>query len=68
VKPDEALMRAWSLGDREGWSDAVMDEAEHLLPILIEAGYAETQGATWNFTPKGIAPAMELEGDSPPPE
>jgi hypothetical protein len=42
-------------------SDTVIDEAGRLLPILLDAGYAETYEATWNFTPKGVARAMELE-------
>jgi hypothetical protein len=59
---DAALMRAWTLGEGEdGWSDAVMEEAESLLPVLIEAGYVETKGNTWNFTPDGVARAMELD-------
>ncbi len=59
---DAALTRAWSLGEGEdGWSDAVMGEAESLLPMLIEAGYVETKGNTWNFTPEGVARAMELD-------
>ena len=67
---DAALVRTWNLGEGEyGWSDAVMDEAERLLPILIEAGYAETKGNTWNFTAMGVARAVELEraysGDKP---
>jgi hypothetical protein len=62
VDPDEALIEAWNLGEgEEGWSDDVMEAAEHLLPILVAAGYAETKNATWNFTPKGVARAMELE-------
>ena len=80
MDPDEALTRAWHLGeDEEGWSDAVMAEAELLLPVLIEAGYAETEGDTWTFTPEGVARAMELDrekigvvdipsGDDDPPE
>ena len=59
---DEALLKAWLLGEGEdGWSDAVMAEAERLLPTLLAAGYAETEQATWKFTPKGAARAMELE-------
>lgn len=59
---DDALIRAWNLGmDEEGWSDAVMAEADLLLPALIEAGYAAEKDATWNFTPKGVARAMALE-------
>jgi hypothetical protein len=62
VDTDEALIAAWNLGmDDAGWTDAVMDEAERLLPVLLQAGYAETQGRTWNFTPKGVARAMELQ-------
>ena len=60
---DEALMRAWNLGmDEEGWSDAV-DEAELLLPVLIEEGYAEQTADTWSFTDKGVARAKELDAD-----
>jgi hypothetical protein len=58
---DEALIQAWNLGEgRKGWSTAAMDEAERLLPILIEAGYAETIGNAWNFTDSGVARAKEL--------
>jgi hypothetical protein len=65
VDPDDALIKAWNLGeDEDGWSDAATDEADRLLPILIEAGFAETEGATWNFTVKGVARVMELEGAS----
>ena len=52
--------------DDEGWSDAEMDEAESLLPALIEAGYAEETGNTWNFTDKGVARAMKLEAERRP--
>ncbi len=32
---DEALKEAWELGKGDdGWSDAVMDRAEELLPVL----------------------------------
>jgi hypothetical protein len=59
---DEALLRAWRLGeDKDGWSDAVMKEAELLLPSLIEAGYVATKENTWNFTPQGVARAMQLD-------
>jgi hypothetical protein len=55
-------MQAWKLGEGdEGWSDAVMEEAERLLPILIEAGYVETKDTIWNFTAKGVARAMKLD-------
>jgi hypothetical protein len=42
-----------------------MAEAEPVVPILIAAGYAETNEATWDFTPKGVARAMELEKAAP---
>jgi len=50
------------MGD-EGWSDAVMDEAERLLPTLVKAGYVsvDEEAATWRFTPEGVARAEELE-------
>jgi hypothetical protein len=67
VDPDEALIEAWNLGEAdEGWSETTMEMAERLLPILITAGYAETKDATWNFTQKGIARAMELGSTKPP--
>jgi hypothetical protein len=65
---DEALMRAWTLGlDEEGWTDKVIDEAERLLPILVDAGYAATDddASTWRFTPEGVARAKELEDGQP---
>jgi hypothetical protein len=66
MTPDEALLKAWLLGyGDDGWSAAVMAEAKQLLPILIAAGYAETNEATWDFTPKGAARAMELEKGAP---
>jgi hypothetical protein len=59
---DQALIQAWRLGEGEdGWSEAAMEAAEHLLPQLLSAGYVETKDATWNFTPKGVARAMEIE-------
>ena len=61
---DAALIQAWRLGDDdEGWSDTVMQEAERLLPILVEAGYAERGEGTWAFTGKGAARALELEAN-----
>ena len=59
---DVALMKAWDLGESEdGWSDAVMLEAERLLPTLVEAGHAETKrNNTWSFTAAGVERAMEL--------
>jgi hypothetical protein len=59
--PDAALLEAWELGmDDAGWTDAVMARAEQLLPTLIAAGYAETEGRTWRFTDAGAARAEEL--------
>jgi hypothetical protein len=49
--------------DNAGWTDAVLDEAERLLPTLVDAGYAEAEGLTWKFTPQGVARAMELQPD-----
>jgi hypothetical protein len=66
VTADEVLLKAWLLGEGEdGWSYAVMAEAEHLLPTLVAAGYATTTEASWNFTAKGVARAMELEKAEP---
>ena len=68
---DAALTEAWNLGEGDGgWSDAVMKDAERLLPTLVKKGYAETSGNTWNFTPQGVARARELhlwgaEGEGP---
>jgi hypothetical protein len=59
---DEALLRSWNLGDA-GWTPAVEDEVERLLPILIEAGYASTYHATWRYTPEGVARYEELTGE-----
>lgn len=61
---DEALMRAWNLGmDEAGWTDAVMEEAERLLPILVAAGYAATDdvAGTWWFSNEGVERAEEIE-------
>ena len=61
---DEALKEAWELGmGDDGWSDAVMDRAEELLPTLLEAGYAATdeEGWKWWFTEAGVARAEEIE-------
>jgi hypothetical protein len=53
--------------DEAGWTDKVMDEAERLLPILVDAGYAATDDAewTWRFTPEGVARAEEIEDGQP---
>jgi hypothetical protein len=61
-------MRAWNLVlDKEGWTDKVMDEAERLLPTLLDAGCAATDddGSTWRFTREGVARATELEDGQP---
>jgi hypothetical protein len=61
MTPDEALLQAYQLGmDDEGWTDAVMDEAELLLPILLKAGYASVDPYKWSFTPAGVARHTEL--------
>jgi hypothetical protein len=44
-----------------GWTRAVMDRAEELLPVLLAAGYAAEDRGTWRFTPAGVARAEELE-------
>lgn len=65
---DEALLRAWNLGmDEAGWTDKVMDEAERLLPMLVDAGYAATDDAawTWRFSPEGVARAEEIKDGRP---
>jgi hypothetical protein len=56
---DQALARAWELSVGDS-SDAVEDELETLIPALVEAEYAETDGYKWNFTPKGIKRIDEL--------
>ena len=62
MNPDEALTEAWNLGmDEAGWTDAVMERAEELLPTLLAAGYAAADSGTWRFTPEGVAKAEELE-------
>ena len=58
---DEALIAAFELGmESNDWTDADEEEAERLLPSLIEAGYAEVTSTgefydTWAFTPAGVA-------------
>lgn len=58
---DEALVRAWrlSVGDM---TDEVMDEFERLIPVLVAAGYAETDSDadSWCFSGRGIAQAEAL--------
>ncbi len=65
---DKALCRAWELAS-EDITDAVEDELNALVPILVEAGYAseepwgEDSGwVLWAFTDSGVARAEELEG------
>jgi hypothetical protein len=60
VTADDALIQAWRLAV-EDLTDEVEDELETLIPKLVEAGYAETDGWTWNFTDKGIERAEALE-------
>jgi hypothetical protein len=65
---DEALRRAWRLGD-DGWSDAVETEAELYLPTLIDAGYVQTGTFPndvdhWAFTAAGVARVEALGLDS----
>ena len=59
---DAILVRAWLLAVEDA-TDEVYDEFERLLPALIEAGYAESDGEVWNFTRAGIARANELAPD-----
>jgi hypothetical protein len=56
---DAVLARAWELF-LENTTDEVMDELEPLVPILVDAGYAEADEVAWRFTPKGVARAEEL--------
>lgn len=59
---DEILLRAWTIDDEEdGWTDAVMEEAERLLPILVKAGYAQADEHDWSFTDAGAERAWALE-------
>ncbi len=63
---DDALIEAFGLGmDKDGWTDAVMERAEQLLPVLLEAGYASRDevASTWWFTDAGVARFEELERD-----
>lgn len=46
--------------DDAGWTGAVMERAEELLPPLLAAGYAAADGRTWRFTPEGVARAEGL--------
>jgi len=67
METDEALIRAWNLGmDEAGWSDAVMDEAERLLPTLLDAGYVtvDEEARTWAFSTEGVARAEALDDRS----
>jgi hypothetical protein len=65
VDADSALIRAWELGmDEDGWTDAVMEKAELLLPILLEAGYAATDDDlnSWSFTAEGVGALTRSSG------
>jgi hypothetical protein len=69
VDADAALMRAWELGmDDAGWTDEEMTEADSLLPVLLEAGYADADDHTWWFTPQGVRRAEEIEDSAEPAE
>jgi hypothetical protein len=60
---DSALTQAWDLGMEEaGSNDAVIEEAERLLPALLSAGYAAAgdDADTWWFTREGVARAEQL--------
>jgi hypothetical protein len=59
---DQVLMRSWTLWLADP-TEAGDSEQQALLPKLLAAGYAETEGDTWGFTPKGIARAEELDPD-----
>ena len=59
---DAVLSRAYVLA-LEDATDEVYDEFEKLLPPLIEAGYVESDGNTWRFSPAGIQRAKELLPD-----
>ena len=67
MNADEALVEAWELGMGDGgYTDAVMQRAEELLPTLIQAGYVAVDGDwTWWFTPEGVARAEQLAGEAP---
>jgi hypothetical protein len=73
VDGDAALMAAYDLGMGEsGWTDAVEEEADRLLPTLLASGYAGVDDSygddtstyyTWWFTPEGVARIRELRPD-----
>jgi hypothetical protein len=60
---DEALSEAWTLAD-ENYTAELYARFEELLPMLIQAGYADADEHTWHFTPKGVARANELADDA----
>jgi hypothetical protein len=60
---DEALTRAWPLLV-ENATDEVMDELEALIPVLVEAGYAEADEYIWRTTPAAHRRAAELGLDA----
>jgi len=55
---DTALMQAWGLSV-EDYTDAVIDELEPLIPVLVDATYAEADDYTWRFSPTGVARAED---------
>jgi hypothetical protein len=59
MNADEALRRAWPLLVEDA-TDEVMDELETLIPVLVEAGYAESDDYIWRTTPAAHARAAEL--------
>jgi hypothetical protein len=59
---DKALARAWRLG-AEDYTPELEDAFEKLLPTLVEAGYAATEGHTWHFTGKGVERAEVIAPD-----
>ena len=60
---DVALRRVWELFVEDP-TDKIEDEMEALLPTLIVAGYVDATEDRWNFTPKGVARAKQLESDA----
>ena len=58
--PDAVLMRAWELC-LEDQTEAVENELEPVIPILVAYGHAEADEYTWNFTPSGVARIEQLE-------
>ena len=59
---DKALARAWRLG-AEDYTRELEDAFEELLPTLVDAGYAATDGHTWHFTRNGVERAEVIAPD-----